>query len=61
MPSAWIRDERQTCLPLEGQVTITAEGADPENSGSGGLVVFAEGLSCPWEVAAPVRMCRRFG
>jgi len=40
----WTYDEQETCLLLEGDVSV-----------------FAAGLSCTWEVHAPVRKHYRFG
>ena len=57
----WIYDDRETCLLLEGHVTVTPEGGEPVSFGAGDLVVFAKGLSCQWEVTAPVRKHYRFG
>jgi uncharacterized cupin superfamily protein len=36
-------------------------GGEPVRFGAGDLVVFAAGLSCTWEVHAPVRKHYRFG
>jgi hypothetical protein len=54
-------DEQETCLLLEGDVSVTPEGGEPVRFGAGDLVVFAAGLSCIWEVRAPVRKHYRFG
>jgi uncharacterized cupin superfamily protein len=37
------------------------EGGEPVRFGAGDLVVFVAGLSCIWEVHAPVRKHYRFG
>jgi uncharacterized cupin superfamily protein len=57
----WTYDEQETCLLLEGDVTVTPDGGEPVRLGAGDLVVFAQGLSCTWEVQAPVRRHYRFG
>ena len=57
----WTYDEQETCLLLEGDVTVTPEGGQPVRFGAGDLVVFAAGLSCTWDVHAPVRKHYRFG
>lgn len=54
-------DEQETCLLLEGDVTVIPEGSEPVRFGAGDLVVFAAGLSCTLEVHAPVRKHYRFG
>ena len=57
----WTYDEQETCLLLEGDVTVTPDGGEPVRFGVGDLVVFDAGLSCTWEVHAPVRKHYRFG
>ncbi len=57
----WTYDERETCLLLEGDVTVTPEGGAPVRFGAGDLVEFATGLSCTWTVHAAVRKHYRFG
>lgn len=57
----WSYDERETCLLLEGDVTVTPDNGEPVRFGAGDLVVFAQGLDCTWQVHAPVRKHYRFG
>ena len=57
----WTYDEQETCLLLEGDVTVTPEGGEPVRFGAGDLVTFAGGLSCQWDVHQPVRKHYRFG
>jgi len=57
----WTYDEPETCLLLEGEVTVTPDGGTPVTFGAGDLVEFAAGLSCRWEVHAAVRKHYRFG
>ena len=57
----WTYDAQETCLLLEGDVTVTPEGGQPVRFGAGDLVTFAAGLSCSWDVHAPVRKHYRFG
>jgi uncharacterized cupin superfamily protein len=57
----WTYDEMETCLLLEGDVTVTPEGGEPVRFAAGDLVVFAAGLSCSWDVHVPVRKHYRFG
>jgi hypothetical protein len=40
----WTYDEQETCLLLEGDVSVTPEGGEPVRFGAGDLVVFAAGL-----------------
>lgn len=56
----WHYDEKETCLILEGRVTVhTSEG--DTNFGAGDLVVFPAGLDCTWEVHDAVRKHYQFG
>ena len=57
----WTYDEPETCLILEGDVTVTPDGGEPVRFGAGDLVVFAAGLRCTWEVHQAVRKHYRFG
>ncbi len=57
----WTYDEQETCLLLEGDVTVTPDGGEPVRFGPGDLAVFDAGLSCTWEVQTPVRKHYRFG
>jgi uncharacterized cupin superfamily protein len=57
----WTYDDQVTCLLLEGDVTVTPEGAAAVRFGAGDLVTFAAGLRCSWDVHAAVRKHYRFG
>ena len=57
----WTYDEKETCLLLEGDVTVIPDGGEPMRFGAGDLVTFAAGLSCSWDVHAAVRKHYRFG
>ena len=57
----WQYDERETCLLLEGDVTVTPEDGEPVRFGAGDLVEFPAGLSCNWQVHQPVRKHYQFG
>ena len=56
----WHYDEKETCLILEGEVTVETDSGEVHIS-PGDLVVFPEGLSCRWIVHSPVRKHYRFG
>ena len=56
----WHYDEKETCLILEGRVTVTTADGDV-TFGAGDYVVFPEGLDCTWNVTKPVRKHYRFG
>jgi len=56
----WHYDEKETCLILEGEVTVkTAEGEISFKKGD--WVVFSEGLDCTWNIKKPVRKHYKFG
>ncbi len=42
-------------------ITVTPGGGKPVRFGAGDLVVFEAGLSCTWDVHAPVHKHYRFG
>lgn len=56
----WHYDEQETCLILEGRVTVEAEGHSV-SFGPGDLVIFPRGLDCVWNVTEPVKKHYRFG
>lgn len=53
----WDYTQSETCLLLEGEVTVTdrPEGEDSVTFGAGDLVVFPVGLKCIWKVKQAVR------
>ena len=56
----WHYDQQETCLVLEGEVTV--ETADESVSfGPGDYVVFPKGLDCTWKVKKAIRKHYRFG
>ena len=58
----WDYDEKETCLILEGQVTVCDRpGQNSITFGPGDFVVFPQGLSCVWKVTQPVRKHYNFG
>ena len=57
----WTYAEKETCLILEGDITVTPNGGEPVSFGVGDLVIFPEGMSCTWEVHKAVRKHYRFG
>lgn len=56
----WTYDSDETCYILEGEVTVTPEGGAAVTLGRGDLVTFPKGMSCVWNVTAPVRKHYRF-
>ena len=57
----WTYDDKETCLLLEGEVTVTPEGGKPTKFGSGDLVIFPAGINCRWDFHHAVRKHYRFG
>lgn len=57
----WTYDEQETCLLLEGEVSVTHDGGEAVRLAAGDLVVFPAGMSCTWEVHQAVRKHYRFG
>lgn len=51
----WVYDMSETCLLLEGSVTVTTDDGESVSFGEGDLVTFPEGLSCTWTIHSPVR------
>jgi len=56
----WSYTEKETCLILEGKVTITGDDGSV-SFGPGDLVVFPQDLDCVWNVAEPVKKHYNFG
>ena len=57
----WHYDEKETCLIIEGNVTVTPSGGEPVAISTGDLVVFPQGMSCVWNVQEAVRKYYKFG
>ena len=57
----WTYDDKEACLLLEGEVTVTPDGGEPVKFGAGDLVVFPAGMDCRWDVHKAVRKHYRFG
>ena len=53
----WDYTQTETCLVMEGSVTVTDRPAGEESVafGPGDLVVFPVGLKCVWKVSQAVR------
>lgn len=57
----WHYDEKETCLIIEGEVTVTSDDGQPISFGAGDLVIFPEGMDCIWNVRTTVRKHYKFG
>ena len=50
----WYYDSEETCLLIEGEVTVTYDGGSV-SFGAGDYVTFPKGLACVWKVTKPVK------
>ena len=57
----WTYEDKETCLLLEGEVTVTPKVGKPVKLGAGDLVIFPAGLNCRWDVHQAVQKHYRFG
>lgn len=57
----WTYGERETCYLIEGEVSVTPDGAEPVQIQAGDLVTFPAGMSCTWKIAQDVRKHYQFG
>ena len=57
----WNYEDKETCLLIEGEVTVIPEGGKPIKFSAGDLVTFPAGMNCRWEVHKAVRKHYRFG
>jgi uncharacterized cupin superfamily protein len=51
----WHYDETEECYLLEGRVVVETPEGEAVAFGKGDFVTFPKGLSCVWDVKAPVR------
>ena len=60
----WTYDSSETCLLLEGEVTVTpidqSQWGAPVSFRAGDLVTFPKGMSCTWDIKKAVRKHYRF-
>lgn len=57
----WTYDAAETCYILAGQVVVTPDDGEPVLIRAGDLVTFSAGMSCTWDIRAPIRKHYRFG
>ncbi|KXZ41886.1 hypothetical protein GPECTOR_252g633 [Gonium pectorale] len=50
----WTYQEPETCFILEGRVVVTPNGGEPVEVAAGDLATFPAGMSCTWDVKAPI-------
>jgi len=51
----WHYDDTEECYLLEGKVVVETEDGEKVEFGKGDFVSFPKGLSCIWDIKAPVR------
>lgn len=57
----WHYDSTETCLLLEGEVTVTPLGGEAVTIRAGDLASFPAGMACVWNVTQALRKYYRFG
>jgi len=57
----WEYDDQETCLILQGQVTVVNEAGQSFNFQAGDWVVFPKGMKCTWKILKDVRKHYHFG
>lgn len=56
----WSYTEKETCLLLEGKVTVS-DNKDSVSFGKGDLVTFPDDLDCTWHIEQAVKKHYTFG
>ena len=56
----WVYTEKETCLLLEGKVTVN-DGEGSVSFAAGDMVIFPEDLECTWKVEEAVKKHYTFG
>lgn len=56
----WVYTDKETCLLLEGKVTVSDENGSV-SFGAGDFVVFPKYLKCSWNIAEAVKKYYAFG
>lgn len=51
----WFYDSEEVCYLVQGQVSVTYGNNESVTINKGGLVIFAKGLSCQWQVIEPIK------
>jgi len=57
----WQYDEQETCLIIEGDVTVTNEDGQEFDIKAGDYVVFPRGMKCRWNIKKDLRKHYNFG
>ena len=57
----WTYEDKEICLLLVGEGTVTPEGEESVKCSEGDSVVFPVGMKCTWDVHKAIRKHYRFG
>ena len=57
----WEYDTDETCLILEGKITVTNEEGEEFYFGKGDYVIFPRGMKCSWKITENVRKHYKLG
>lgn len=58
----WVYTEKETCLLIEGKVTVSdSDGNSSVSFGAGDMVVFPQYLECTWKIEEAVSKYYSFG
>jgi len=56
----WHYDQQETCLVLEGEVSVVTDD-QTVSFGAGDYVVFPQGMDCTWNIKQKIRKHYQFG
>ena len=57
----WTYGEKETCLLIQGKVTVTPTGGgQPVTLSKGDIAIFPAGMSCTWDVTEAIQKHYRF-
>lgn len=56
----WHYDQQETCLLLEGEVSVVTDD-QTVSFGAGDYVIFPQGIDCTWNIRQTVRKHYQFG
>jgi uncharacterized cupin superfamily protein len=56
----WEYDTNETCLILEGKISVSNEDGEVFHIESGDYVIFPKGMKCTWKISENVRKHYKF-
>ena len=54
-PSYWVQEENEVIYLLSGRMTVTQDGGEPADVGTGDIAVFPTGWKGTWDIHETVR------